>query len=312
MNARYYDADLGAFLSVDPIARPTQPPALNPYSYGVNNPVTFTDATGLSPKGPSPGMFRHIMSPFKALAYRAMAMVTKNHRRILQESTTSRVLRGGLGRRTSRWWDGKCVAIANPGCDNSGNQRWAGNVLAGAGNALTLGQGVDLTARAMGRGGNFTGRYADTGSYAYLGGEIGGAAFGIWFGAASAADDAARVATQSTEALSARANEIHGALDPIAQNSRTTAVMSTREGPNIIAGGGRDLSPAQRALANEGEILGKLPGAHAEVTAMDAAAKAGLTPAEIAASRPICPPCQQAIEASGGHVAPSGWTAWWP
>ena len=120
------------------------------------------------------------------------------------------------------------------------------------------------------------------------------------------------VATQSTEALSARANEIHGALDPIAQNSRTTAVMSTREDPNIIAGGGRDLSPTQRALANEGEILGKLPGAHAEVTAMDAAAKAGLTPAEIAASRPICPACQQAIEASGGQVAPSGWTAWWP
>ncbi|MGB2758021.1 MAG: hypothetical protein WBD02_10220, partial [Acidimicrobiia bacterium] len=114
------------------------------------------------------------------------------------------------------------------------------------------------------------------------------------------------------DGLGARANEIHGALDPIAQNSRTTAVMSTREGTTVIASGGRDLSPAQRALVGPEDVLGKLPGAHAEVTAMDAAAKAGLTPAEIAASRPICPACQAAITESGGQVSPSGWWAWWP
>jgi|JI10StandDraft_1071094.scaffolds.fasta_scaffold109755_5 hypothetical protein len=121
-----------------------------------------------------------------------------------------------------------------------------------------------------------------------------------------------RTATNSAGGLGARANEIHGALDPIAQNSRTTAVMSTREGPNVIASGGRDLSPAQRALTGPEDVLGKLPGAHAEVTAMDAAAKAGLTPAEIAASRPICPACEAAITESGGQVSPSGWWAWWP
>jgi hypothetical protein len=119
-------------------------------------------------------------------------------------------------------------------------------------------------------------------------------------------------ATNSADALGARATEIHGALDPIAQNSRTTAVMSTRQGPNVIASGGRDLSPAQRALTGPGDVLGKLPGAHAEVTAIDAASKAGLTPAEIAASRPICPACQAAITESGGQVSPSGWWAWWP
>lgn len=34
----------------------------------------------------------------------------------------------------------------------------------------------------------------------------------------------------NTAGLEARAAEVHGVLDPIAQNSRTTAVLSTREG----------------------------------------------------------------------------------
>jgi tRNA(Arg) A34 adenosine deaminase TadA len=86
-------------------------------------------------------------------------------------------------------------------------------------------------------------------------------------------------------------DELQGALDPIAQNSRTSAVMSTEEGTDILASGGRDLSPAQRALANEGDILARSPGAHAEITALEAADKAGLTPSEIAVSRPMCPAC---------------------
>jgi hypothetical protein len=43
-------------------------------------------------------------------------------------------------------------------------------------------------------------------------------------------------------------DELQGALDPIAQNSRTSAVMSTQEGTDILVSGGRDLSPGQRAL----------------------------------------------------------------
>lgn len=81
---------------------------------------------------------------------------------------------------------GKCVAIGDPNCDNSGSRRWAGNVLAGAGNALTFGQGVDLAARLMGKGDNFTDCYADTSSWAYRGGQIGGSAFGLAFGAGAA------------------------------------------------------------------------------------------------------------------------------
>lgn len=119
-----------------------------------------------------------------------------------------------------------------------------------------------------------------------------------------AANDGARIAS--------RADELTGALDPIAQTRRTSAVMSTREGADVLAGGGVDLSPAQRALAQGGDVLGRMRGAHAEITAMDAAGKAGLTPWQMAVSRPICPACQAAIEGSGGTVAPGGTFAWWP
>jgi hypothetical protein len=71
-----------------------------------------------------------------------------------------------------------------------------------------------------------------------------------------------RSATEA-ERLAGRVDDFHGALDPIAQNSRTTSVMSTQEGVDIVSSGGRDLSPAQRALAQDGDVLGRLPGAHA-------------------------------------------------
>jgi hypothetical protein len=121
-------------------------------------------------------------------------------------------------------------------------------------------------------------------------------------------------APNATEAerLAGRVDEFHGALDPIAQNSRTTSVMSTQEGVDIISSGGRDLSPAQRALAQDGDVLGRMPGAHAEVTSLDAATKAGLSPSQIAVSRPICTGCQIAIQNSGGQILPGGMGAVWP
>jgi hypothetical protein len=45
---------------------------------------------------------------------------------------------------------------------------------------------------------------------------------------------------------------------------------------------------------------------------MDAATKAGLTPSEMAVSRPICPACQAAIENGGGKGSSSVRTVWWP
>jgi hypothetical protein len=79
----------------------------------------------------------------------------------------------------------------------------------------------------------------------------------------------------------------------------------------IVRSGGRDLSPAQRALMAPGEVAAKLPGAHAEVTALEHAARNGLTPAELAVSRAICPTCRAAIGQSGGQLT-SPTTAIWP
>ncbi len=47
MNGRVYDYNLGRFLSVDPfIVSPGNSQAINPYSYGMNNPLSGTDPTG--------------------------------------------------------------------------------------------------------------------------------------------------------------------------------------------------------------------------------------------------------------------------
>ena len=62
-----------------------------------------------------------------------------------------------------------------------------------------------------------------------------------------------------TGALESRANALHGVLHPIAQNSRTTAALGTREGQTVLASGGRDLSRAQRALAQDGEMIARSP-----------------------------------------------------
>jgi RHS repeat-associated protein len=50
--ARYYDPDLGRFLTRDPLTgMGTSPQSLNRYTYCINNPVNFVDLTGLHYKG---------------------------------------------------------------------------------------------------------------------------------------------------------------------------------------------------------------------------------------------------------------------
>jgi hypothetical protein len=114
----------------------------------------------------------------------------------------------------------------------------------------------------------------------------------------------------NTTRLASRADDLHGALDPIAQTRRTTAVMGTRQGPDVLAGGVRDLTPAQRAMARPGDVLGRLPGEHAEITALKAAGEAGLTPQGIATTTNICPACRVALEEAGATVTGPR-SAWW-
>jgi hypothetical protein len=110
--------------------------------------------------------------------------------------------------------------------------------------------------------------------------------------------------------LPERAAEVHNVLDPIAQEMRTTAVLQTDKG-RIIAGGTRDLSPAQRNSLGTDEIAGQAPGVHAEITALGTAARLQATPQELAVTRAICPECAAAITASGG-VLTSSKRAIWP
>ncbi|WP_311469817.1 RHS repeat-associated core domain-containing protein [uncultured Actinomyces sp.] len=50
MGARVYDPATGSFLSVDPLLAPPEAAwASNPYSYAGNDPVGFSDPTGLAP-----------------------------------------------------------------------------------------------------------------------------------------------------------------------------------------------------------------------------------------------------------------------
>lgn len=49
--------------------------------------------------------------------------------------------------------------------------------------------------------------------------------------------------TVDDSALSSRVKEVHDALDPTAQNRRTTAGLDTTSGDRIIGSGGRDLEP---------------------------------------------------------------------
>jgi tRNA(Arg) A34 adenosine deaminase TadA len=98
-------------------------------------------------------------------------------------------------------------------------------------------------------------------------------------------------------------------LDPIAQAQRTTAVLRTTVG-RIVAGGARDLTPAQRALLGSGEVAARVPGVHAELTVLGEAARMGATPLEMAVTRAICPQCAAAIEAGGGVLTSPTTVVW--
>ncbi len=55
LNARYYDPEASRFVSPDPLLKPMDPRTLDAYRYADNNPITYTDATGLSPCSGLPG-----------------------------------------------------------------------------------------------------------------------------------------------------------------------------------------------------------------------------------------------------------------
>lgn len=63
MGARYYDPGIGRFISVDPLATPSAPQSLNPYSYSLNNPISNSDPSGL--QSPGACSYQHNCAPGK-------------------------------------------------------------------------------------------------------------------------------------------------------------------------------------------------------------------------------------------------------
>ena len=185
------------------------------------------------------------------------------------------------------------------------------------------GDELDAWGRPTGRrlnGDQCAGRWGDVAGGAallYVGPKISGAVGEMIRGFCGGTPQPARsyseppTAPSATEALSARANEVHSVLHPIAQQMRTTAALATDEGTTIIGGGASDLTPPQRAILGPGEMASALPGEHAEITVLQAASDNGLTPRALGVTRTICPACQAAIEESGG-ILTSPTTAIWP
>ncbi|MBU3922105.1 MAG: RHS repeat-associated core domain-containing protein, partial [Alphaproteobacteria bacterium] len=99
-------------------------------------------------------------------------------------------------------------------------------------------------------------------------------------------------------AMSARVDEIHNILDPIAQKMRTTATATTASGRTFVASSENLLSPAQRSALTLDEQAASGIG-HAEMTAINAAEEAGETVVGVAASRQFCPACEAEIKKRG-------------
>ena len=112
---------------------------------------------------------------------------------------------------------------------------------------------------------------------------------------------AERKALKSLTRLTKRADEVHSLLHPIARKQRTTAVLETN-GADIIGGGKRDLTPAQRASLQKGEIAAELPNEHAEITVLQEAARRGFRPRAISSTRDFCPECQTALKEAGARI----------
>jgi len=74
------------------------------------------------------------------------------------------------------------------------------------------------------------------------------------------------------------------------RSKQTVVLIETAEGKTIVAGGGPDLTAAQKALAREKGLLiaDDLPGFHAEMTGIVTAGKKGLLPVRGVTTNKMC------------------------
>ena len=329
LGSRVYDPSARGFLSVDPLEATTGSAwAGNPYSYAGNDPLHALDPMGLHPV--TDAELKAYNDHNGGLGDTAVGKWAKKN---WEYVAAGAMVIGGAALMFVPGGQAVGMGLISAGVDTAiqkattGHVNWGEVVVSGVAGGVSMGAGslmakggvsalkVAVTTGAVDGGINGGGMYM-TGPGPHtpgglikstaFGAGVGGATGGVMHGAGALGGKVlSRVEPRphvDTAALEGRANEVHSALDPRAQRSRTTAALQTSDGTTVLASGGRDLSPAQRAMARDGEVLGKSPGAHAEVTAHQAALERGMSPSGMGVSRPICPECRGYLEDSGATI----------
>jgi hypothetical protein len=108
---------------------------------------------------------------------------------------------------------------------------------------------------------------------------------------------------QSTQPLADTASQIAKLIEPFAWNFRTVSVLQTSKGIIVAPSGEVELEEDQIAAAKAaGATDIAAGGVDAEVAALEYAKSMGGAPQFIAASRPFCPSCREAIRGRGGLI----------
>ncbi|MGC0370110.1 RHS repeat-associated core domain-containing protein [Microbacterium sp. SLBN-111] len=317
LGARAYDAELGQFITVDPLMDTSNPRHTNPFAYAFNSPISYSDADGLEPR---PG-------------HKGIIVGSSNNTQPGSKSPAAAPAAGNTGggnppaasQTEQQWW--------NPWSWNEETWRGVGTVavvvgsvvatvaigacvVATAGICAAVGVGIGAVAGAVVGASTSAALYQlepgpKTAEGAF-GAQLTGAALGLVGGGTgiavksvtTAAANLERVAVVETTAkLTAKADDVHAVLDPIASKQRTTAALSTKEGTTIVGGGARDLNPAQVTVATQdGAQVARSSGAHAEVTVVEYARDKGLTPQVIVATRNFCDRCTSFLESEGATI----------
>ncbi|WP_170208924.1 polymorphic toxin-type HINT domain-containing protein [Cellulomonas oligotrophica] len=216
VGARYYDASIGRFVSVDPVLDLKDPAQWSAYSYGEHNPVTYSDPTGmLSWASSFKSGLSKIGSAVKngvSSAWKSTGSFVKKHQASIVGFAAGAIVTGGCLVATGGVGSVGCAAL--------------GGAAAGAASNLWRTQ-VQKTSR-------FTvGGFVRETVFGAVAGAIGGAAAKPLAAAASWAGRAVGPAAQrfGAGALSAArqaASKVSQALAQTAQNMRTQVVQQTR------------------------------------------------------------------------------------
>jgi RHS repeat-associated protein len=282
---RYYDPTSAAFLSSDPLIaqKPERaqetPRSLNAFAYAVDNPIRFVDPEGLAEEdttpavpAPAPRNDRSLDLALNVLGH--LGATGRNIPKTTPRETTDldKLAMGYLG----MWMAVGAYFGALP----------AAGAVVDAGLARA---GAWIAVRAP-----------------WL-----AAVLGIAGGGQGTRPPLSEILPASPEELAARAegtaNDVHAvlnAVDPIAANMRTTAVVvaETQEGNLVnVIGGSRPMVWEQAESLGLDEVIGQpLSKVHAEMNALDYVYLRNWTPVAIGVSRPICPICQITIEEGTG------------